>query len=74
MVDLNDTLLIESLKYLLVSEEEKIQMETKDFDEDKQCWIPDTKQCFIGAKIERDSSDEPLVTVLTDNNEVEMFL
>lgn len=70
MADLNDTMLVESLKYLLVSEEEKVQMETKDFDENKQCWIPDTKLCYIGATIEKDCSNESHVTVLTDNNEV----
>lgn len=73
-VDLNDSELIESLKFLLVSNEEKIQMETKSFDENKHFWVPNPKTAFIGATIDptngnRDENGQ-YVTVVTDNLEV----
>lgn len=74
-VDLNDSELIESLKFLLVSNEEKIQMETKSFDENKNCWVPNPKTVFIGATIDstngsREHENGQYVTVVTDNLEV----
>jgi myosin heavy subunit len=83
LIDLNDKELVESLKYLLVSNEEKIQMETKSFDENRHCWIPDQKTVFIGATISEGQTNNesvaattpstttgPYVTVVTDNLEV----
>lgn len=73
--DLNDSELIESLKFLLVSNEEKIQMETKSFDQSKHCWVPNPKTVFIGATIDstngsKEHENGQYVTVVTDNLEV----
>ena len=63
MVNLKDPEVIESLKYLLVSQEEKINTQLRKFDGKKSCWIKDAKEGFISAHIEADNGD--LVTVST---------
>jgi len=50
-VDMNDPEVIESLKFLLVSKEEKIQTSTRPFDSKKDVFVPDHKEGFLAAKI-----------------------
>lgn len=73
MIDLNDAELMDSLKYLLVASEEKCQMETKYFDEHKQRWVPDAKEAFVAATVEKDDKNDAYVTVVTSNSEVKSF-
>ena len=55
-VDMNDPEVIESLKFLLVSKEEKIKTSTRPFDSKKDVFFPDHKEGYIAVKIE--SQDE----------------
>jgi hypothetical protein len=51
MIDMNDPEVIESLKYLLVSKEERIRIQTMPFDAKKNCFIPDPKDSFVAGEI-----------------------
>ena len=68
MIDLHDPEVIESLKYLQVSPEEKIRFQAMPFDGKKNCWIPDQKEGFLAAEIVSTKGDE--VTVKTGKGEV----
>ena len=72
MVDLCDSEMIESFKYLIVSKEEKSRAEGRSFDGKKNCWVPDLKDCFVAAEIL--SEEDDLVTVLTLHDEVQFSL
>ena len=69
MLDLCDSEMIESFKYLIVSKEEKCRVESRSFDGKKNCWVPDLKDCFVAAEIL--SEEDDLVTVLTLHDEVD---
>ena len=56
MVDMNDPEVIESLKFLLVPKEERIQAQARPFDGKKNVFVPDHKEGYIAATIE--SADE----------------
>ena len=68
MLDTTDPEIIESLKYLLVSREEKMKMQSQPFDGKKNCWIPDHKEGFLAAEIQSTKGEE--VTVKTTKGEV----
>ena len=51
--------------YPVENPQEKIEMLNKPFDGKKNCWIPDTKQGYVAAKIESTKGD--YVTVLTES-------
>lgn len=51
MVELNDKEVVESLRYLLVSPEEKLKTQSRLFDPKKNVWIEDHKEGFIFADI-----------------------
>jgi myosin heavy chain 6/7 len=68
MVDLNDPEVIESLRYLLVSKEEKVKTQARPFDGKKNCWIPEQKEGFIAAEIQSTKGDE--ITVKSYKGEV----
>lgn len=67
MIDSRDPEMIESLKYLLVSPEEKIKIHSRSFDSKRSCWIPDAKQGFISAQIEQEK--DGIVSVRTDSGQ-----
>lgn len=66
-VDMNDPEVIESLKYLLVPQMEKIKLQAQPFDGKKQCWVAEPKEGFIAAEIQSTKGEE--VTVKTSKNE-----
>ena len=68
MIDMNDPEVIESLKYLLVTKEEKIKMQAQPFDGKKNCWIPDHKEGFVAAEIQSTKGEE--VTVKNGKGEL----
>ena len=51
MVDSNDPEIQESMKYLLVTKEERIRLATMPFDPKKNTWIADHKEGFIAGII-----------------------
>ena len=68
---MNDPEIIESLKYLLVSKEERIKYSAMPFDGKKSCWVPDHKEGFLAAEIQSTKGDD--VTVKTSKGEVILF-
>ena len=69
MVDMNDPEVIESLKFLLVSKEEKIQTQARPFDPKKNCFVHDAKEGFIDAIIQSEDEAKKTVTVKTGKGE-----
>ena len=67
-VDMNDPEIVDSLKYLVVSKEERIKYSAMPFDAKKACWVPDHKEGFLAGEIESTNGDQ--VTVKTSNGEV----
>lgn len=65
---MNDPEIIESLKYLLIPQAEKIKAQAQPFDGKKSCWIPEHKEGFIAAEIVSTKGEE--VTVKTSKGEV----
>ncbi len=65
---MNDPEVIDSLKYLLVSKEDRIKMSAMPFDAKKACWIPDHKEGYLAAEITSTKGEE--VTVKTSGGEV----
>ncbi len=72
MVDMNDPEVIESLKFLAVSKEEKIVTQSRPFDPKKNCFVPDSKEGFIAAEIQ--SQDAKTATVKKENGEVSLLI
>jgi hypothetical protein len=68
VVDVNDPEVIESLSFLAVSKEERIENSTKPFDSKKDIFVKDAKEGYLAAKIE--SEDGANVTVKKVNGEV----
>ena len=68
MIDMNDPEVIESLKFLEVTREERIRLQAQPFDGKKQCWVPDHKEGFLAAEIQSTKGEE--VTVKLSNGEV----
>ena len=71
MIDINDPEVIESLKYLQVTKEERVKLSSMPFDAKKACWVPDHKEGYLAAEIQSVKGDE--VTVKTSKNEVILF-
>ena len=68
MVDMNDPEVIESLKFLLVPKEEKIQTQTRPFDGKKNVFVHDAKDGYVAAEIIE--SDGKIATCRTEKGEV----
>lgn len=68
MFDMNDPEIVESLKYLLVTKEERIKLQALPFDAKKNCWIPDHKEGYLAAEIQSVKGEE--LTVKTSKGEV----
>ena len=68
LVDMNDPEIIESLKFLLISREERMKLTSQPFDGKKSCWVPDHKEGFLAAEIKSTKGEE--VTVKTSKGEV----
>ena len=71
-IDMNDPEVIESLKYLLVTKEERIRLQSVPFDAKKACWVPDPKEGFIAGEIQSTKGDD--VTVKTSKGEVAILI
>jgi hypothetical protein len=67
-IDMNDPEVIESLRYLLVSKEDRIKSAATPFDAKKACWVKDHKEGFLAAEITGTKGEE--VTVKKSNGEV----
>jgi hypothetical protein len=67
-VDPNDPEVIESLTFLLVPKEEKIQTQSRPFDPKKNVFVRDAKEGFIDGVIQSEDGDK--VTVKTRNGGV----
>ena len=67
-VDPNDPEVIESLTFLLVPKEEKIQTQSRPFDPKKNVFVRDAKEGFIEAIIQSEDGDK--VTVKTKSGGV----
>ena len=65
--NMNDPEVVESLKYLLVPQADRIKMQAQPFDGKKNCWIPDKAEGFIAAEIQSTKGEE--VTVKTGKGE-----
>ena len=70
-INMNDPEVIESLKYLLITKEDRIKASTMPFDAKKQCWVPDPKEGYIAAEITATKGDE--ITVKKSNGDVIQF-
>lgn len=57
MVDMRDPEAIESLKYLQVTDEERMKTQARPFDGKRSCWVPDAKEGFIAGEIVEDKGD-----------------
>jgi myosin heavy chain 6/7 len=68
MLDMNDPEIIDSLKYLIIPQSEKIKFQAMPFDAKKQCFVADPKEGFVTAEIQSTKGEE--VTVKTSKNEV----
>jgi len=66
-VDPNDPEVIESLKFLLVPKEERIENATKPYDSKKDVFVKDAKEGYLAAQIQ--SEDGANVTVKKNNGE-----
>ena len=69
-VDPNDPEVLESLKFLLVPKEEKIQTQARPFDGKKNVFVPDPKEGFIDAEVVKEDEAKGMVTVKTSKGEV----
>ncbi len=68
MIDMNDPEVIDSLKYLAVSKEERIRIQTMPFDAKKNCFIPDHKEGFLPGEIQ--GTEGNMVVCKTPKGEV----
>ncbi len=68
MVDMNDPEVIESLKYLLVSKEEKIRLAAQPYSPTKNFFVPCKNEGYECAEITEENGDD--ITLLTRKNEV----
>ena len=67
-IDPNDPEVIESLTFLLIQKEEKIQTQSRPFDPKKNVFVHDNKEGFIEGEIQSEDSDK--VTVKKRNGDV----
>lgn len=66
--DMNDPDIIESLRYLQVSKEERVKTQARPFDGKKNCWISEQKEGYVAAEIQSTKGD--VVTVKTSKGEI----
>lgn len=69
-VDMNDPEVIESLKFLIVPKEERIQAQTRPFDGKKNVFVPDHKEGYVPATIESADEKKGLTKVRTAKGDV----
>lgn len=65
--NLNDPEIVESLKYLLVPQAEKIKAQSQPFDGKKNFWLNDKKEGFLACEVQSEKGDQ--VTVKTSKGE-----
>jgi myosin heavy chain 6/7 len=70
MIDLRDPEVVESLKYLEVTKDERIKLSARPFDGKKNCWVPDQKEGFLPAEIMSTKGEEVTVKVNGNENKV----
>ena len=70
MVDLNDKDVIESLRYLLVSTEEKLKAQARPYDPKKHCWVQDHREGYIYAELISTDEKKKESTIKTLKGEV----
>ncbi|KAI0987251.1 hypothetical protein GJ496_003370 [Pomphorhynchus laevis] len=69
MIDLNDPELIDSLKYLQVSTQERLKYASMSFDGKNTVWIPDKADGYLEAVIKSTSGNMHTVIVTSTNTE-----
>ncbi|RMZ94322.1 myosin heavy striated muscle-like isoform X1, partial [Brachionus plicatilis] len=65
--NLNDPEIVESLKYLLVPQAEKIKAQSQPFDGKKNFWVVDKKEGFLACEVQSEKGDQ--VSVKTSKGE-----
>lgn len=65
--NMNDPEIVESLKYLLVPQAERIKAQAQPFDGKKNVWIPDKTEGYLAAEIQSEKGDQ--ITVKTSKGE-----
>lgn len=65
--NLNDPEIVESLKYLVVPQADKIKAQSQPFDGKKNFWIADKTEGFISCEVESENNSQ--VTVRTSKGE-----
>lgn len=65
--NLNDPEVVESLKYLLVPQADKIKYQSQPFDAKKNFWCPDKTDGFVACELQSEKGDQ--VTVKTSKGE-----
>ena len=65
--NLNDPEIVESLKYLVVPQADKIKAQTRPFDGKKNFWVADKVEGFLACEVEIEKDDQ--VTVKTSKGE-----
>ena len=65
---MNDPEVIESLRYLQVSKEERVRAGARPFDGKKNCWIPEKNDGYVAAEIQ--STKGNVVTVKWRKGEI----
>jgi hypothetical protein len=73
-MDPNDKEIVESLRYLQISPEEKLKIQSKPFDAKKNCWIEDHKDGYIQAEIISTDERKKESSVKTSKGEVCNFI
>ena len=70
-VDMNDPEVIESLTFLCVPKEEKIQTQARAFDPKKNVFIADSKEGYVAAEIIESDGTNATVKTETGVNNIE---
>jgi hypothetical protein len=68
MVDVNDPAFIETMTFLLVPKEERIQTAARPFDSKKNVFVKDAKEGYLPAEVQSDDGKQ--VTVKKEGGEV----
>jgi myosin heavy subunit len=71
MIDMRDPEVIESLKYLEVTKEERIRLQAQAFDAKKACWVKNPKEGYIAGEIVSTKGEE--VSVKQADGETKTF-
>jgi myosin heavy subunit len=71
MIDMRDPEVLESLRYLEVTKEERIKLQSQPFDAKKACWVHHPKEGYIAGEIVSTKGEE--VTVKMADNETKTF-